>query len=161
MNIAPNLQPISSRSLNIHRPIQLLIGVTVLISASVSVETTITFDDNYFVHGSEVNSQINGVIISANNLSGGPNIAVDFDPRETGPRDSDLEDPSSGGNIDSHEVLVMLLMIQENSVEFEPGGSGALGNIVSTALPEPSVLVPFSIGLAAMGLAHRRQRKAL
>ncbi|OUU09779.1 MAG: hypothetical protein CBB94_06900 [Gammaproteobacteria bacterium TMED34] len=92
MNIAPNLQPISSWSLNIHRPIQLLIGVTVLISASVSVETTLTFDDNYFDHGSVVNSQINGVIISDNNLSGGPNIAVDFDPRETGTRDSDLED---------------------------------------------------------------------
>ncbi|MCH2568525.1 MAG: PEP-CTERM sorting domain-containing protein [Pseudomonadales bacterium] len=55
----------------------------------------------------------------------------------------------------------MLLMIEGKSVELEPGGSGALGNIVSTALPEPSVLVPFSIGLAAMGLAHRRQRKAL
>ncbi|MAW28475.1 MAG: hypothetical protein CMP98_06740 [Gammaproteobacteria bacterium] len=86
------MQPISSWSLNIHRPIQLLIGVTVLISASVSVETTLTFDDNYFDHGSVVNSQINGVIISDNNLSGGPNIAVDFDPRETGTRDSDLED---------------------------------------------------------------------
>ncbi len=112
-----------------HRPIQLLIGVT--------------------------------IIISANNLSGGPNLAVDFDTRETGTRESDLEDASSRGNIDSYEVLGMLLMIEENSVEFKLGGSGALGNIVYTAIPEPSVLVLFSIGLAAMGLAHRQQRKAL
>ena len=112
-----------------HRPIQLLIGVN--------------------------------IIISANNLSGGPNLALDFDTRETGTRDSDLEDASSLGNIDSYEVLGMLLMIEGKSVEFEPGGSGALGNIVSTALPEPSVLVLFSIGLAAMGLAHRRKQKAL
>ena len=112
-----------------HRPIQLLIGVN--------------------------------IIISANNLSGGPNLAVDFDTRETGTRDSDLEDASSLGNIDSYEVLGMLLMIEGKSVEFEPGGSGALRNIVCTAIPDPSVLVPFSIGLAAMGLAHRRQRKAL
>ncbi|MAW28474.1 MAG: hypothetical protein CMP98_06735 [Gammaproteobacteria bacterium] len=55
----------------------------------------------------------------------------------------------------------MLLMIQENSVQFELGGSGALGNIVYIGVPEPSVLVLFNIGLAAMGLAHRRQRKAL
>ena len=95
------------------------------------------------------------IIISANNLSGGPNLAVDFDTRETGTRESDLEDASSRGNIDSYEVLGMLLMIEENSVEFKLGGSGALGNIVYTAIPEPSVLVLFSIGLAAMGLAHR------
>ena len=84
--------------MNIHRPIQLLIGVN--------------------------------IIISANNLSGGPNLAVDFDTRETGTRDSDLEDASSRGKIDSYEVLGMLLMIEENSVEFELGGSGTLGNIV-------------------------------
>ena len=56
--------------MNMHRTIQLLIGVT--------------------------------IIISANNLSGGPNIAVDFYTRETGTRDSDLEDASSGGNIHSY-----------------------------------------------------------
>ena len=126
--------------MNIHRPIQLLIDVPVLISASVSVETTLRFDDNYFVHGSVVNSQINGVIISANNLSGGPNLAVDFDTRETGTRDSDLEDASSGGNIDSYEVLGMLLMIQEISIEFELGGSRPLGNIVISALQSPVYL---------------------
>ncbi|MEE2915260.1 MAG: hypothetical protein VX745_11405 [Pseudomonadota bacterium] len=108
MNIAPNLQPISSRSLDIHRPIQLLIGVTIL--------------------------------ISANNLSGGPNLAVVFDTRETGTRDSDLEDASSLGNIGSYEVLGMLLMIQEISVEFELGGSRPLGNIVISALQSPVYL---------------------
>ncbi|MEM7366707.1 MAG: PEP-CTERM sorting domain-containing protein, partial [Pseudomonadota bacterium] len=242
-----------------------LVGVTVLIYASASVATPLTFDDNGFVHGSVVNSQINGVTISANNVGGGPNLAVAFDSTETGTRDSDLEDAWSGGNIDSNEVLGMLLIIQENSVdnngdgimdnpddegsrpagslifdfdmsileigfdlvdiedvdnepgkvvtvrtadnqigeltfedlammdstiqfgdnsanrisllsavdfglaedsvfnsvEFELGGSGALDNIVYTAVPEPSVLALFGMGLAAVGLARRRQRKAL
>ncbi|MEE8474748.1 MAG: hypothetical protein V3T01_05315, partial [Myxococcota bacterium] len=56
-----------------------------------------------------------GVEISAENVGGGPDLAVGFDTTETGTRDPDLEaDPFwSGGNI-QYEALGIILIIQEN-----------------------------------------------
>jgi len=77
---------------------------------------TLTFDDLGLVHGSVVNTQYSGVTISADNIGGGPDLAVAFDSNLSNTRDEDLEFGNgwSAGNLAPDTRLGNLLIIQEN-----------------------------------------------
>jgi hypothetical protein len=80
-------------------------------------------DFNSLAHGEIVNTQFAGVTISANNVGGGPDLAVAFDSNLSGTADPDLERGSgwSGGNLPSNTDLGKFLIIQENSLGIGPG----------------------------------------
>ena len=80
-------------------------------------------DFNGLAHGTIVNTQFAGVTISADNVGGGPDIAVAFDSNLTGTQDPDLEKGAgwSGGNLPSNTDLGKLLIIQENSTGIGDG----------------------------------------
>ncbi len=79
-------------------------------------------------HGEIISDQFlhQGVSISAKNIGGGPDLAIAFDSHRSPTRDYDLEDPWSGGNIDSEEYLGNLLIIAENAVD--RNGDGLIDN---------------------------------
>jgi hypothetical protein len=80
---------------------------------------TLSFDT--LDHGEIVNTQFTGdfgVTISADNVGGGPDLAIAFDSLQSGTRDPDLEGPSwAGGNLDEETVLGRLLIIAENGID--------------------------------------------
>ncbi len=63
-----------------------------------------------------------GVIVSARNFQGGPDLAIAFDTTRTGTADPDLEDAWDRGNIDSQERLFDILIIAENSRDSNNNG---------------------------------------
>ena len=95
-----------------------LVLVTMLFIAPVAQADVLTFDDPGFGHGTVVNSQYAPLVtISAQNVGGGPNLAVAFDSRLSSTLDPDLE-----GTFDSNNAALAdnfdpgnILIIQENN----------------------------------------------
>lgn len=105
--------------------IALMICVPLMVIGSSASGTTTTLDLNSLDHGEIVNTQFTGVTISAENVGGGPDLAIIFDSRETSTRDPDLEGPPNRswalGNFDQYPdfdedtVLGNMLIIAENN----------------------------------------------
>ena len=90
-----------------------------------SADSTYTIDFEQLLHGQIVDEPINGVHIWADNIGGGPDLAVIFDSRKRGTADRDLEGPRidgrgrirgswSKGNLGRRSILGNLLIIQEH-----------------------------------------------
>ncbi len=60
-----------------------------------------SFDFEGVDHSTILNTQFPGLMISAVNTGGGPELAVAFDTTEISTADPDLEDPWAGGNLAS------------------------------------------------------------
>lgn len=102
-------------------------------------------DFNGLAHGTSVNTQFlvsDGLVISADNVGGGPDIAMIFDSTLTSTKDSDLEDPWSGGNIPASTTLGSLLIIQEN-FDLVPDDEGSR--------PAGSLLFSFATPITSFG----------
>jgi hypothetical protein len=105
------------------------LGAFILLGSTGANATIITFDEAgpALVHGSIVDTQYTGIpwgaTISAVNLGSGPNLAVAFDSTANPTRDSDLEDPWSGGNLAPNPTPLLgnVLIIQENNVGTDDG----------------------------------------
>jgi hypothetical protein len=90
-----------------------------------AVAALIDFDS--LQHGEIANAQFAGVSISADNVGGGPDLAIIFDSRERSTEDTDLEGPGgvpdktwSGGNLPNATVLGNMLIIAENDKDTDP-----------------------------------------
>jgi len=95
-----------------------LVLAAMLLIAPVAQANVLTFDEPAFVHGTVVNSQYAPfVTISAQNLGGGPNLAVAFDSTMSNTQDPDLEGPfdSNNGALADNFDPGNILIIQENS----------------------------------------------
>lgn len=100
----------------------------VLCAREAKADVVLSFDDISAVHGTIVDGDYAGVMISARNASGnGPNLAVAFNSQFGGSTtDSDLLGPTwRGGNLAPDTVLGNLLIIQE-------AGSGQTGDVINT-----------------------------
>ncbi|MDC1286486.1 PEP-CTERM sorting domain-containing protein [Gammaproteobacteria bacterium] len=90
-----------------------------LLLAPAAQADVLTFDEGFFTHGTVVNSQYSPLVsISAQNIGGGPNLAVAFDSSLNNTRDGDLESPfnSNNPNLADNFNPGNILIIQENSV---------------------------------------------
>jgi hypothetical protein len=94
-----------------------LVLVTMLFIAPVAQANVLTFDEPAFVHGTVVNSQYAPLVtISAQNVGGGPNLAVAFNSTLSNTQDPDLEgtfDSNNGALADAFDPG-NILIIQEN-----------------------------------------------
>ncbi|MCH2170466.1 PEP-CTERM sorting domain-containing protein [Myxococcota bacterium] len=93
-----------------------LMAVSLLQSTGVSASL---IDFNAFEHGRVVDLNIPGLSITAENVGGGPDLAVVFDSNLSGTRDPDLEAASGGATLWSAGNLVGvdlggILILQEN-----------------------------------------------
>lgn len=116
----PHLQPALRHALA--KSLAVVIALTaahLVVAATASAATIITFDDVGLVHGSLVSDQYPDLAISAMNFTRGFHLAVAFDSNAPGTRDPDLEAADggppfwSGGNIPD-QSLGLMLIIQEN-----------------------------------------------
>lgn len=102
-----------------------------------------SIDFNSLSHGEIVSNQFagtHGVTISADNVGGGPDLAIIFDSTLSGTADPDLEGPNwSSGNLPLNTVLGNMLIIAENSEDAnndglidspDDEGSRPAGNII-------------------------------
>lgn len=94
-------------------------------------------DLSVFGHGqiiTNVTTSNGTIVISAQNLGGGPDLAVIFSTTNTGTRDPDLEGPPSGlwngGNIPSNQVLGAIIL-EEQSTDTDADG------FIDTPFTEP------------------------
>ncbi|MDA0323255.1 MAG: hypothetical protein O2923_11150 [Verrucomicrobia bacterium] len=95
-------------------------------------------DLSSFGHGQIITNVVtsNGtIVISAQNLGGGPDLAVIFSTTNTGTRDPDIEGPPSGfwngGNIPSNQVLGNAIILEEQSTDTDADG------FIDTPFTEP------------------------
>jgi len=103
--------------------------VTLLLAAPAANAVVLDFEDfgsTNFQHGTVVNTQYNSAafanaVISADNVGGGPDLAVVFDSRLTGTQDPDLEDPFSNSSGLGIANPGNILIIQENSIGCDDG----------------------------------------
>ena len=97
-----------------------------LCAREAEADEVLSFDDISAVHGTIVDGDYAGVVISARNASGnGPNLAVVFNSQFGGSTtDTDLLGPTwKGGNLAPDTVLGNLLIIQE-------AGSSQTGDVI-------------------------------
>jgi hypothetical protein len=100
------------------------LGLSILALVPASAPAAVmNFDSRQ--HGEKVDDDYlasMGVVVSAKNFQGGPNLAIAFDTTRTGTADPDLEDPWDRGNIPSNEKLYDILIIAENSRDANGNG---------------------------------------
>lgn len=85
----------------------------------------VVVDFEAYVHGETITNQYfasDGVRISANNFTAGPDLAIIFDSRKTGTADLDLEDAWTGGNLRGSTALGNLLILAENDIDANSDG---------------------------------------
>ena len=95
-----------------------------LFAISVHSSSAIILDFNDLQTGEVVTNQYEnmGIIISANNLGWGPDIAIVFDSNNPTGEDFDLASPWFGGNIPSQTNLEKILIIAENDADSNNDG---------------------------------------
>jgi hypothetical protein len=110
-------------------------------------------DFNSLAHGEIVNTQFAGVTISAINVGGGPDLAVAFDSTQPGTADPDLEKGSgwSGGNLPNNTDLGKFLIIQENTIGINPGGTIVGSPDDEGDRPAGSIFFDFHVPITSFG----------
>lgn len=111
----------------------------------------IVIDFDELVHGEVVSGQYagQGVVITADNIGGGPDISLAFDSTLTGTNDPDLEDQFDLGNL-AGATLGRLLIIQENQLG-QGGSVGIPGEDRNTGQPGQSGYIPDDEGSRPAG----------
>jgi hypothetical protein len=98
-------------------------GLSLTLAAASSNAATINFDSRK--HGQVITDDYllsKGVLFSAVNFQGGPDLAVAFDSGRAQTDDPDLEDPWDIGNIPSPTRLWKVLIVAENDIDLNNDG---------------------------------------
>ncbi|MGB7161266.1 MAG: PEP-CTERM sorting domain-containing protein [Tepidisphaeraceae bacterium] len=97
--------------------------MSLTLAAATSNAATINFDSRK--HGQVITDDYllsKGVVFSAVNFQGGPDLAVAFDSGRSQTDDHDLEDPWNVGNIPSSTRLWKILIVAENDIDLNRDG---------------------------------------